>query len=245
MVNKTVVVTGASGGIGSAIAQNFAMNGWNVALMYCNSAEEALEVEKEIKSKGVKTFCKKCDVASVAEVKAFFEEAEKELGHISALVNNAGVALQKLFTDVTEEEAERVFDINVKGVLNCSKAVLPAMIREKYGKIVNISSMWGICGASCEVHYSASKAAVIGFTKALAKEVGPSSINVNCVCPGVIDTKMNRNLDEDALNMLKEEIPLMKIGNPSDVAETVFFLCSDKSAYITGQIISVDGGMVI
>lgn len=242
---KTVAVTGASGGIGSEIARVFAENGWNVAMMYNNSEREALELENEIKNKGVKTFCKKCDVASVTEVNEFFAEAEKELGFISALVNNAGVALQKLFTDVTEEEAEKIFDINVKGVFNCTKAVLPAMIREKYGKVVNISSMWGICGASCEVHYSSSKAAIIGFSKALAKEVGPSSVNVNCVCPGVIDTKMNRNLDEDAMSMLRDEIPLMKIGTPRDVAETVYFLCSDKSAYITGQIISVDGGMVI
>ena len=242
---KTVAVTGASGGIGSEIARVFAENGWNVAIMYNNSEADALELENEIKSMGVKAFCKKCDVASVNEVGEFFAEAEKELGFISALVNNAGVALQKLFTDVSEEEAEKILDINVRGVFNCTKAVLPAMIKEKHGKIVNISSMWGICGASCEVHYSSSKAAVIGFTKALAKEVGPSSVNVNCVCPGVIDTKMNRNLDEEAMNMLKNEIPLMKIGKPRDVAETVFFLCSDKSSYITGQVISVDGGMVI
>ena len=242
---KTVAVTGASGGIGSAIARVFADNGWNVVLMYCNSEEEALRLEKEIKDKGVRTFCGKCDVTSTGEVSEFFTAAAKELGQIHALVNNAGVALQKLFTDVTEEEAQRIFDINVKGVFNCTKSVLPQMIREKHGKIVNISSMWGICGASCEVHYSASKAAVTGFTKALAKEVGPSSVNVNCVCPGVIDTKMNKNLDEEAMNMLKCEIPLMKIGKPEDVAETVYFLCSEKADYITGQIISVDGGMVI
>lgn len=244
-MEKTVVITGASGGIGSEIARVFAENGWNVGLMYLNSREDAERLEKELKLKGVKTFCDKCDVASAKSVKSFFENVKNQLGEVHALVNNAGVALQKLFCDVTDEEAEKIFDINVKGTFNCSKAVLPSMINRKEGKIVNISSMWGICGASCEVHYSSAKAAVIGFTKALAKEVGPCSINVNCVCPGVIDTKMNANLGDDTMESLKEEIPLMRIGTPRDVAETVYFLCSDKSKYITGQIISVDGGMII
>ncbi len=243
--NKTVVVTGASGGIGHRIALTFAKEGWNVAIMYCNSSEEAENLNREISLMGCNSYCAKCDVSSVEDVKRFFAETEKELGQIDALVNNAGIALQKLFCDVTEEESDRIFDVNVKGAFNCCKAVLPSMIRRKNGKIVNISSMWGITGASCEVHYSASKAAVIGFTKALAKELGPSSINVNCVAPGVIDTKMNKNLDEQSINALREEIPLMKIGNPSDVAETVYFLCSEKSDYITGQVISVDGGMII
>lgn len=244
-MRKTVVITGSSGGIGSGIARVFAENGWNVGLMYLNSRENAEKLEEELKLKGVKVFCGKCDVASPESVKSFFEDVKNHLGEIHALINNAGVALQKLFCDVTEEEAERIFDINVKGTFNCSKAVLPSMINRKDGKIVNISSMWGICGASCEVHYSSSKAAVIGFTKALAKEVGPCSVNVNCVCPGVIDTKMNANLDAETMESLKEEIPLMRIGTAEDVAETVYFLCSDKSKYITGQIISVDGGMII
>ena len=245
MVNKTVVVTGASGGIGSRIVRTFAKEGWNVAIMYCNSSEEAEMLNREIALIGCSSYCDKCDVSSVEDVNRFFAETEKKFGQIDALVNNAGVALQKLFCDVTEEESDRIFNINVKGVLNCCKAVLPSMIRQKSGKIVNISSMWGITGASCEVHYSASKAAVIGFTKALAKELGPSSINVNCVAPGVINTKMNKNLDNETIYALREEIPLMRIGEPSDVAETVYFLCSEKSDYITGQVISVDGGMVI
>lgn len=244
-MNKTVVVTGASGGIGSEISRTFAENGWNVGLMYLNSRDDAQKLEEELKCMGVNTYCDKCDVSSEEDVRRFFENVKKVLGGTDALVNNAGVALQKLFCDVTEEEMQRIFDINVKGSFNCTKAVLPSMINNKAGKIVNISSMWGICGASCEVHYSASKAAVIGFTKALAKEVGPCSINVNCVCPGVIDTKMNANLDDESMETLKNEIPLMEIGTPRDVAETVYFLCSDKSKYITGQIISVDGGMII
>lgn len=244
-MKKTVVVTGASGGIGSEISRVFAENGWNVGLMYFNSREEAEKLEQELKLTGVDTFSDKCDVSSAEDVKAFFENVEKKLGSTYALVNNAGVALQKLFCDVTDEEAQKIFDVNVKGCFNCTKAVLPSMINNKAGKIVNVSSMWGICGASCEVHYSSSKAAVIGFTKALAKEVGPCSINVNCICPGVIDTKMNANLDEETMESLKEEIPLMQIGTPRDVAETVYFLCSEKSKYVTGQVISVDGGMII
>lgn len=244
-MDKTVVITGSSGGIGSEIARVFAENGWNIGLMYNNSRDDAEKLEEELRFKGVRTYCGKCDVSSKEDVETYFDDAARHLGRITSLVNNAGVSLQKLFTDVTEEEAEKVFDINVKGTFNCSKAVLPSMIREKQGKIVNVSSMWGICGASCEVHYSASKAAVIGFTKALAKEVGPSSVNVNCVCPGVIDTKMNAHLSEDDMNALKEEIPLMRIGMPRDVAETVYFLCSEKADYITGQTISVDGGMII
>ncbi|MBE6782499.1 MAG: glucose 1-dehydrogenase [Ruminococcaceae bacterium] len=244
-MNNTVIITGASGGIGSSIARKFAEKGWNIALMYFNSQTEAESLKKELESSGSKIYCRKCDVSDINQVNDFVREAEENLGEITALVNNAGVSLQKLFCDVTDEEAQKIFDINVKGVFNSSKAVLPAMIRRKSGKIVNVSSMWGICGASCEVHYSASKAAVIGFTKALAKEVGPSSVNVNCVAPGLIDTKMNSHLDSEAIKMFVDEIPLMRIGTAHDVAEMVYFLCSDASDYITGQTFSVDGGIVI
>lgn len=244
-MKKTVVITGSSGGIGSETARVFAENGWNVGLMYKSSQSDAEMLRKELESMGVEVFCGYCDVSLPESIEKYFEDAEKFFGEINALVNNAGVALQKLFCDVAEEEVKRVFDINVSGVFNCSKAVLPSMINAKEGKIVNVSSMWGITGASCEVHYSSSKAAIIGFTKALAKEVGPCSINVNCVCPGVIDTKMNASLNEEAMDALKEEIPLMRIGKPRDVAETIFFLCSGKADYITGQVISVDGGMII
>ncbi len=244
-MNKSVVITGSSGGIGSEIARVFAENGWNVGIMYNSSREDAENLEKELRQKGTVTFCGECNIASQESVRDYFADAEKTLGRIYAVVNNAGVALQKLFTDVTDEEAERIFDVNVKGTFSCTKAVLPSMINSKEGKIVNISSMWGICGASCEVHYSSAKASVIGFTKALAKELGPSNINVNCVCPGVIETKMNSHLDEETMECLREEIPLMRIGTPRDVAEVVYFLCSEKASYITGQIISVDGGMII
>lgn len=244
-MSRNVIITGASGGIGSEIARVFASNGWNTAIMYHNSEAEAYELKKELEDLGSAVFCKKCDVADFEQVKRFVEESEKILGSTDALVNNAGVALQKLFSDVTDEDYDKVFNINVKGPFNCCKAVLPLMINNKSGKIVNISSMWGICGASCEVHYSASKAAVIGMTKALAKELGPSSINVNCVAPGLIDTKMNSNISSADIESFVDDIPLSKIGKPADVAQMAYFLCSEHSDYITGQVFSVDGGMVI
>ena len=244
-MSNTVIITGASGGIGSAIAHKFAENGWNIAIMYNTSLKDAEKLESELETYGVRVYSDKCDVTDKEQVENYFNCVVKMFGTVDALVNNAGVALQKLFTDVTDEEAQKIFDINVKGAFNCTKSVLPTMVNRKMGKIVNISSMWGICGASCEVHYSASKAAIIGFTKALAKEVGPSSINVNCVAPGLILTKMNSNLSESDMKAFVEEIPLMRIGRPEDVANAVYFLCSDESNYITGQIISVDGGIVI
>lgn len=244
-MSNTVIITGASGGIGSAIARKFAENGWNVAIMYNNSLNDAQTLESELKAYGVDVYTGKCDVSDMKQVENYFNCVKETFGTVDALVNNAGVALQKLFTDVTDEEAQRIFDINVKGTFNCAKTILPQMINNKKGKIVNISSMWGLCGASCEVHYSASKAAVIGFTKALAKEVAPSSINVNCVAPGLINTKMNSNINVDDLEAFIDEIPLMRAGTPEDVANAVYFLCSHDSDYITGQVISVDGGMII
>ncbi len=244
-MSNTVIITGASGGIGGAIARKFAANGWNVGLMYNASLTDAQALESELKTYGVNVYSGKCDISDTKQVENYFNCVKKSLGTIDALVNNAGVALQKLFTDVTDEEAQKIFDINVKGTFSCAKAVLPDMINNKKGKIVNISSMWGLCGASCEVHYSASKAAVIGFTKALAKEVAPSSVNVNCVAPGLITTKMNSNISADDLKAFIDEIPLMRAGDGTDVANAVYFLCSAESDYITGQVISVDGGMII
>ena len=164
---------------------------------------------------------------------------------IDALVNNAGIAQQKLFTDISARDWGDMFDVNVKGVFHCCQAVLPDMISRKSGCIVNVSSMWGEAGASCEVHYSAAKAAVIGLTKALAKEVGPSGVRVNCVTPGVIATAMTANLDEDAIASLKEETPLGVIGSPRDVADAIYYLASDRAAFVTGQVLGVSGGFVI
>ena len=174
-----------------------------------------------------------------------FRRTEEELGPVEVLVNNAGIAQQKLFTDLTEEDWDRMFTVDVKGMFLCCQAALPGMIRRKRGKIVNISSMWGQVGASCEVHYSAAKGAVIAFTKALAQEVGPSRIQVNCVAPGVIDTEMNGALPPDAMDALREETPLGVLGQPSDVAEAVWFLASPQSDFITGQVLAPNGGLVL
>ena len=240
LMNKTVVITGASGGIGAAIADAFARSGSNVVAVYNKNLD------------GVKSLCReysnavgfKADISSSAEVNALFDFVSKNFGGADILVNNAGIAQQKLFTDITDEDFTRMFDVNVRGVFNCCLAALPFMIHKKHGRIISISSMWGVSGASCEVHYSASKAAVIGLTKALAKEVGPSGITVNCIAPGLIDTPMNSSLDENTLSQLCDETPVGRIGTPQDIANAVLFLSKDESSFITGQVLSVDGGFV-
>lgn len=242
---KTVIITGASRGIGKETALLFANNDYNVIINYNKSEKEALLLEKVIKSNGKNAMAIRADVSKMDEVKFMVEESLKQFKTIDVIINNAGISEQKLFCDISEDDWIRMFNINVTGMFNVCKCVLPMMIHKKMGKIINISSIWGIVGASCEVHYSASKAAIIGFTKALAKEVGPSNIQVNCVAPGVINTDMNANLDSQTINCLKEETPLGEIGNPIDIANTIYFLSSDKSNFITGQIISPNGGFVI
>ena len=244
-MKKTVLITGASRGIGRAAAEAFAKAGYNVAVNYNKSVEAAETLCRELEKYSVKALPFQADVADKKAVNAMTNEIEKKLGGVSVLVNNAGIAEQALFTDITEKMWDRMFAVNVKGAYNCTQAILPKMIHEKYGRIINISSMWGISGASCEVHYSAAKAALIGFTKALAKEVGLSGITVNCVAPGVIDTDMNGHLSPETISELKEETPLNRIGAPRDVAETVLFLASEKASFITGQTISVDGGFIL
>lgn len=244
-MNKTVLITGASRGIGRAAAVTFAQNGYNVAINYNKSSEAAEKLCSELKQYGVKAIALQSDVADKSAVDKMVQRIEDELEKITVLVNNAGIAEQALFSDITEEMWNRMFDVNVKGAYNCTQAVLPHMIHNKCGRIINVSSMWGISGASCEVHYSASKAALIGFTKSLAKEVGLSGITVNCVAPGVIATEMNGHLSEEIIEELKNETPLNRIGTPEDVAEAIFFLASDKASFITGQVLSVDGGFIV
>lgn len=244
-MKKTVLITGASRGIGRAAAEAFAKAGYDVAVNYNKSAEAAETLCRELEKYSVKALPFQADVADKKAVEKMSAEIEIAMGAVSVLVNNAGIAEQALFTDITEEMWDRMFAVNVKGAYNCTQAVLPKMIHEKYGRIINISSMWGISGASCEVHYSAAKASLIGFTKALAKEVGLSGITVNCVAPGVIDTDMNGHLSPETISELKEETPLNRIGAPRDVAETVLFLASEKASFITGQTISVDGGFIL
>lgn len=243
-MKKTVLITGASRGIGNAIAKEFAINGYNVLANYNNSEREAKELEKELLEKGCSIKLFKADVSKSDEANKMIEYCLKEFGDLDVLVNNAGISQDKLFTDITDEEWDKMMSVNVTSVFNCSRKALQHMIWEKKGSIINITSMWGETGGSCEVHYSASKAAIIGMTKALAKEVGPSNIRVNAVSPGVIMTDMCSYYGEDTLNELKEETPLMKLGKVEDIAETVYFL-AEKGGFITGQIIGVNGGMVI
>lgn len=244
-MKKTALITGATRGIGNEIAKTFAMDGYNVVINYLNSEEVAENLCRQLYEKGYNAMKVKADVSNREEVDMMIKAIHNKFGDVDVLVNNAGIAQQKLFTEISDLDWDRIFDVNVKGVFNCSQLVLPKMIQNKRGKIINISSMWGLTGASCEVHYSASKAAVIGLTKALAKEVGPSNIQVNCVAPGVINTDMNSDLDERDIEAIKEQTPLGKIGSAEDIAETVLFLASDKANFITGQIISPNGGMVI
>ena len=243
-MNKTAVITGASRGIGKATAIEFARNGYNVLANYNNSEKEAMELEKMLTEEGYSIKIFKADVSKSFEADAMIEYCLKEFGGLDVLVNNAGISQDKLFTDITDEDWERMMSVNVTSVFNCSRKALQHMIWEKSGSIINITSMWGETGGSCEVHYSASKAAIIGMTKALAKEVGPSNIRVNAVSPGVIMTDMCAYYGEETLNELKEETPLMKLGKPEDIAETVYFL-AEKGNFITGQVVGVNGGMVI
>lgn len=237
---KTVLITGASRGIGAAAARLFAANGYTVIINYLNSPEKALELAEETGG-----YVIKADVSDIVQTENMINEIIEKFGKIDVLVNNAGISVTGVFDMVPPEDVKKLFDINVFGTLNCTRSVLPHMIRRKYGKIINVASMWGETGASCEVHYSASKAAVIGFTKALAKETGPSGINVNCVSPGLIMTDMNNCYSADELDEIIGGIPLGRSGSPFDVAETILFLASEKSSFITGQTIGVNGGMVV
>lgn len=244
-MKKTVLITGASHGIGRETAALFAKQNYNVVINYNSSENEAKSLATELKKQGFDAIAVKADVSKRNEVEEMFQTINKTFGDVHILVNNAGIESQKLFTDVTEDEWDRIFDINIKGMFNCCQFALKSMIKNHYGKIVNVSSMLGITGSSCEVAYSASKAAVIGLTKALAKEVGPCSINVNTVAPGVIDTKMNRKIAPEIIERLKQQTPLGTIGTCEDIAETILFLASDRSKFITGQVISPNGGLVI
>ena len=237
----TVFITGGSGGIGSAMVREFAALGYNVAFTYKSGETAAKELEIAVPG----SLALYCDVANSESVDNAVKTAVARFGGIDVLINNAGIAGQRLFTDITEGEWDEMIDVNLKGCFLTCKAVLPEMIRRKSGVIINVSSMWGICGASCEVHYSAAKSGVIGLTKALAKEVGLSGIRVNCIAPGVIDTPMNANFSADDMAALREEIPLHCIGSPETVAKAAAFLAGEGGEYITGQVISPNGGMVI
>ncbi len=239
-MSKTVLITGASRGIGAAAAELFASEGCNVIINYLNNEEAAVRLAE--KTGGI---AMKADVSDIEQMSRLVDEVIERYKKIDALVNNAGISVHGLFDMVSSEEVKRLFDVNVFGMFNTTKLVIPHMLKRKYGSVINIASMWGEVGASCEVHYSASKAAVIGFTKALAKELGPSGITVNCVSPGFITTDMNKCYSKEETDEIREEIPLDRLGDPHDIAETILFLASQKASYITGQVIGVNGGMII
>ncbi len=243
---KTAVVTGASRGIGAACAVAMAKNGYNVILGYKTNKEKAENLAKVlIEGYGIAAIAVQADVSVSSQADALIETAFKNFGRVDVLVNNAGIAQFKLFTDITDEEWQEMIGTNLTGVFNCSRAAAKYMINAKSGSIVNISSMWGQVGASCEVHYSASKAGVIGLTQALAKELAPSNVRVNCICPGVIKTDMLSNIDAETISSLIEETPIGRLGTPKDIADAVAFLCGDGSTFITGQVLGVNGGFVI
>ncbi len=242
-MNKSCIITGASRGIGRGTALALAKRGANIIINYKENSAAAEKTAEEVNGLGMRAeiFC--ADVSNEAEAFALCDFAAKKFGKIDALVNNAGIALsQQPFDLTTTSDWERVFSVNVFGMMNCTKAVLPYMIHQKAGSIVNLSSVWGITGGSCEAVYSASKAAVIGFSKAMAKELAPSGIRVNSVAPGIINTDMNKHLSEEDIKATEREIGAQRLGTAEEIGEIAAFLCLDESRYITGEIIKADGG---
>lgn len=240
-MRKVAFITGASGGIGSACARQLAKDGYAVALGFSSNEAAANDLSAELKSQGFEALAVQCDITDSGSIASAVSLIEKDLGAVSLLVNNAGIANISLFTDNSYDDLKRMLDTDLLGAMELSRQVLPAMINAKCGNIINISSVWGEKGASCEVAYCAAKAGLIGFTKALAREEAPSGIRVNCISCGYIDTKMNAELSDDDKQAVLDEIPTCRFGTPQDVADTVSFLASDKSSYITGQVIRVDG----
>lgn len=244
-MKHNILITGASGGIGAAIAQMLAADGHNLILCYHQKEAAARETMARCNEKGSRCILKQADVSNEIQVKDLLEVAQTQFGPVDIVVNNAGISRWGLLQDMTAEEWDRLFAVNVRSCFLTSKYALPAMVRAGFGRIINISSMWGQVGASCEVAYSAAKGAIISMTKALAKEVGPSGITVNCIAPGIIDTPMNAAFTPEVIASLKEETPLGRIGTPEDVASMVKYLVSPEASFITGQVIGVNGGFVI
>lgn len=243
-MSKNVLITGAGTGIGKETALLFAKNGYNVILSCNKSYNLAVELSKEIIKMGVKSLVVKADLTIPAEIDNMFCEIYNNFSKIDVVVNNAGVSHIAQIQDTSLTDYNKIFDVNMKSIFLINNHVLPKMIENKWGRIINVSSMWGERGASCEVVYSASKSALIGYTKALAKEVGLSGITVNCVLPGVIDTEMNANLSDNDIKEIIDSTSVGRIGKPIDVANAILFLASDNSSFITGQSLGVDGGFI-
>lgn len=243
MAQKTVLITGASRGIGKAIAVKFAKKNYNVVINCIHNEERLLQTKREIESYQVSCLAYMGDMGDMDQCRLLFDKIKKQFGDLDVLVNNAGISYIGLLQDMQSEDWDRVVRTNLTSVFNCSKLAIPGMIAQKYGKIINISSVWGVVGASCEVAYSATKGGINAFTKALAKELAPSNIQVNAVACGAIDTEMNQFLEEDDLIALVDEIPAGRLGTAGEVADLVYHL-GYKNSYLTGQIIGLDGGWI-
>ncbi|MCI9001260.1 MAG: 3-oxoacyl-ACP reductase FabG [Oscillibacter sp.] len=244
-MRKSALITGASRGIGRAIAAALAREGWPVCVNYLERRDAAESLVLELQRKGCAALAVQADVSDRAAVEAMVRTAEETLGPVELLVNNAGISRQGLFQDVDDALWDRLLAVNLTGPRNTVQAVLPHMISEKRGNIVNISSIWGLRGGSCEVAYACTKAGIVGLTRSLALELAPSGIRVNCVAPGCVETDMVRALGQETRAMLVEETPLGRLGRPEDIAEVVGFLASEKAGFITGQVITSDGGFVV
>ncbi len=238
-----VIVTGGSRGIGKCLVENLARDGYNVLLNYNKSEKQARKIQEDLRKDGIIIEIFKADVSKKEQVKAMVEFALEKWGSIDVLINNAGIAKLQMFQDVTEEDWNEIIDTNLKSAFYASQEVLQSMIHKKKGLIINISSMWGQVGASCETVYAISKAGIDAMTKSLAKELGPSNIRVNSISPGVIDTEMNSKIDEHIKNQIKDETPLRKIGEPIDIYKCAKWLIEDE--FTTGQVIGINGGYVI
>lgn len=244
-MKHNVLITGASGGIGAAISRKLAKDEHNLILCYYKNELAAQTIAAQCTEKGSHCLVKQADLCCENQIKALIEDVHNQIGPIDILINNAGISYWGLLQDMTAEEWDTLFAVNVRSFFLTAKYILPSMIHSGYGRIVNISSMWGQIGASCEVAYSATKGAIIAMTKALAKESGPSGITVNCVAPGVIDTPMNAAFTQEAIADLESETPVGRIGTPEDIASMVKYLVSPEASFITGQVIGVNGGFVV
>jgi 3-oxoacyl-[acyl-carrier protein] reductase len=243
--SQTAILTGSSRGIGRAMAELFASKGYHVLINYHQSEKAAADLSAQLQRQGYSAALYKADVSNRAEVDAMVDDYIQKSGHIDLLINNAGISNTALFVDIPASEWESIIAVNLTGVFHCCQSVLRYMLPQKRGKIINIASVWGMVGAACEVHYSAAKAGVIGLTKALAKELGPSNIQVNCIAPGVIETDMLNPYNQIEIADLIHQTPLNRLGTPMDIAQTALFLASPAGDFITGQVISPNGGFVI